>query len=134
MAKKIAKKPSSHETFFRATRPAYLLGLLGSVITLAVSIYIFTRLLNAGNLFISGFISFLEVALSLHLLAGILMLTGVYLLRKEHHTFSGSIILLTASIVGLNLASGLIIGPLFGLIAGILGLSEHEKLIRRHLD
>lgn len=133
MAKKSTKK-SSHETFLETTRPAYLLGLLGSVITLAVSIYVFTRLLNTGNLFIDGFVSFFEVAISLHLLVGILMLTGVYLLRKEHHTFSGSIILLTASIVGLNLASGLIIGPLLGLIAGILGLSEHEKLIRQHLD
>ena len=102
------------------TRPAYTLGLLGGVITFLVSIYVLTRVF--------------QVTLLVHLLIGVLMLISVYLLRKEHHAFSGSVMLLCSSIIGLTIASGILIGPILGIIGGILGMAEHERLIRRNLD
>jgi len=122
----------SHKQILRITKPSYFLGLWGGVITSIVAVFLLVRLLIAGELF-QGMISAVELVLFTHLSIGVLMLLSVYLLRKEHHCFGGSIMLLCVSIIGLTFASGLMIGPVLGMIAGIMGLSEHEKLIKHHL-
>ncbi|HLC63248.1 MAG TPA: hypothetical protein VJJ21_02920 [Candidatus Nanoarchaeia archaeon] len=119
-----------HRNILRLTRNSYLLGLIGGVITLLVSLYLLWRLSFAGALNLD----LLGASVFMHLLIGLLMILSVFLLRKEHHSFSGSVMLLCTSIIGLNFASGLLIGPLFGIIGGILGLSEHEKMIKKHLE
>ena len=131
---KIAKNSPlvSHKQMMGITRPAYLYGLWGGIITLLVSIFLLARLPKMEILFYE--ISYFGVAIFVHALIGMLMLVSVYLLRKEHHTFGGSVMLLCSSIVGLTLSSGLLIGPILGIIGGILGMSEHEKLIKHHLD
>lgn len=130
--RRVLKKSESHKKMVEITRPAHIYGLWGGVITLVVSAFLLVSLINAGRF--SYDFSFFGAAIFVHSLIGILMLVSVYLLRKEHHTFGGSVMLLCSSIIGLTLSSGLLIGPILGIIGGILGMSEHEKLIRYHLD
>src|SRR3989344_6755377 len=125
------KPKISHKKMIEITRSAYLLGLFGGVITLAVSLSLLMKLFNIEVLQLS---LFFQVSVFVHLLISILMLISVYLLRKEHHCFGGSVMLLCVSIIGLTIASGILIGPILGIIAGIMGLSEHEKLIKHHLE
>lgn len=128
---KAAKPIISHKQIIEITRPAYLYGLWGGAITFAVSLFLLWGLLNSANILWN--ISFFGAAIFIQFCASMLMLLSVYFLRKEHHCFGGSVMLLCSSIVGLNLAAGLLIGPVLGIIGGILGLSEHEKLIKHHL-
>jgi len=131
--KKTKKTP--HEQIIDITRPAYLFGLWGGVITLMVSVLMLIMLVTyRGTMFGQGVITFFEIVMLAHLLIGVLMLISVYLIRKEHHCFGGSVLLLCASIIGLAIASGLFIGPILGVTGGIMGMAEHEKLIRKHLD
>jgi len=123
-----------HNKILDITQNAYILGLAGGVITLAVSLYLLWQYVVSGLLVEEGLTSVLGIAMFVHIFVGVLMILAVFLLRREHHSFSGSVMLLCASIIGLNFASGLLIGPVLGIIGGILGLSEHEKMIRQHLE
>jgi len=78
------KTKITHKKMIELTRPAYLLGLWGGVITLAVSLSLLMKLFNIGSLSL-----FFQVSVFVHLLISILMLISVYLLRKEHHCFGG---------------------------------------------
>jgi len=124
----------SHEKIIDITRPAYLFGLWGAIITLMVSTFILMNSFRAGNLFRQGTVSFFEFGVFIYLIISLLMLVSVFILRKEHHSFGGSVMLLCSSIIGLTIASGLLVGPILGIIGGILGMSEHEKLIKHHLE
>jgi len=125
---------AKHQKILELTRNSFYLGLAGGVITLIVSLYLLLQLTGAGALSGNWLTSIYGLGLFMNILIGVLMLLAVLLLRKEHHSFGGSVMLLCAGIVGLNFAAGLLIGPLLGIIAGILGLSEHEKMIRKHLE
>lgn len=126
----------SHKEIINITKPAYLLGLFGGVITLAVSLFLLVGLYKTGNfaLFDLDSFSILNIIIISHIFISVLMLLSVYLLRREHHCLSGSIMLLCSSIIGLTIASGLMIGPVLGIVGGILGMTEHEKLIKRHFS
>ena len=122
----------THQRIIEVTRPAYMLGIIGGAITLAISLFLLLELIQTNNFLSFGWVSFLGIAVLVHIAVSILMLVGSYLLRVEHHSLGGSIMLLCASILGLNFASGLVVGPILGIIGGVLGMAEHEKLIKHY--
>ncbi|MFC1768867.1 hypothetical protein ACFLZX_03820 [Nanoarchaeota archaeon] len=130
-----SKRPLiSHSELKEITLPSYVLGIIAGVIVI-----LFAILSLVG--YVSGTYSpeiakfgpaILTFFLFVHFTIGVLMLISCYLIRKEHQTLSGTILLLVVSVIGFVLSAGLMIGPILGTIGGILGLTEHEKLIKHH--
>jgi hypothetical protein len=101
--------------------------------TLAVTMFLFLKLFvidaqaALATFTLQGFWIFISF------LIAILTLAGAYLLRQEHHNLAGSIIILVVNVIGMAFVVGLFLGPLLGIISGMLGISEHEKLIKHHI-
>ena len=113
----------------KVTEAGYIFSLVSGIIILVVTIIaisiisILTRYL--GNLL--GIFAY--ILLGMHLLSGILITIGSILIKKEDHSLAGSILVLVVSSVGILIGTGLYIGPAVGLVGGILGLKEHQRLI-----
>ena len=111
------------------TKPSYILGLFSAVITLLISLYLY----NKFSITIFQEDSLISLSITIGFVTGILMLISSYLIKKEYYNLSGSIMLLSSSIIGLVFGAGILIGPVLGIIGGMLGMMEHEKLIKKHL-
>lgn len=111
------------------TLPSFATGIIAGVVTLAAAV-----LSTLG--FYSGLAAksiypmwALLGILGAHYIVGVLMIVGVILVRYESHNLSGSMLMLVISSIGMVVSAGFWIGPILGIIAGILGLFEQQKLI-----
>lgn len=124
----LVKGKISHEKIKEIMRPSFTIAVFASVVTLLVSIFIFYELIKAGNIDTDV----VKLGMFIHGTVTVLMLFSTFLLKQEHFCLAGSILLLCTSIIGVSFAVGIMIGPILGIIAGIMGMMEHEKLIKHH--
>ncbi len=112
---------------------AHILSLIGAILVLIGGIA-FAVIFAVGGAFLAGFgalvpfagflgVLFLIIA-AVHLIFGIIMLIGATWINSTdiEKVRNGSIIVLIFSIIGLLFGSGFFIGPILGLVGGILGL------------
>ncbi len=113
----------------RVTEAGYVISLIAGIIILSVAIfgtYIVKDIIaNYGSIF--TFLAYFLIVSNY--LAGIIIIVGSELIKHEDHSLAGSIMVLIVSLVGVLTGMGLFIGPIFGIIGGILGLREHQHLI-----
>ena len=62
-------------------------------------------------------------------ISGICMVVASLLIKHEDHSLAGSVMVLVVSLFGLFLAMGALVGPMLGIVGGILGLKEHQKVM-----
>ena len=58
------------------------------------------------------------------------MIVSAFLIKHEDHSLSGSIMALITSTFGLLTAAGILLGPVLGIVGGVLGLKEHQRIIK----
>ena len=96
-----------------------VLGIIGGIITILIALIILIKLGNRGAM---------EIVFGIWgLVVGIVITVASILLRVENKFRLGSILLIVFSALGLITLQGLIIGPIIGLIAGIL--TQVRKMI-----
>lgn len=118
----------THEKIEEIMRPSFTMAIFASVITLLISIFLFIQLIKSGNIGAQV----VQLGLFIHGTITVLMLFSTFLLKQEHFCLAGSILMLCSSVIGVCFAVGIMIGPILGIIAGIMGMMEHEKLIKHH--
>ncbi len=129
----MAKSPIiSHEELKDITLPSFVLSLLAGLIIILFGVFETIGYYNNPTdpnvlKFGSGIFVF---SIFIHFSVAVLTLLSSIMVRTEHHSLGGSILLLLVSVVGFVLGAGFFIGPILGIIGGILGLTEHEKLIK----
>ncbi len=60
------------------------------------------------------------------------MIAASFMIRHEENALAGSILILIISAIGMVFSIGLWIGPILGIISGMLGLKEHHQLMKTH--
>ncbi len=120
-----------HEEFVRAITPSFVLASTGGVLTILASIVIGAGAISPARPMADPY---LGVVLTFAIaFLGVLMIISSLMLRKENYCLSGSILSLITGSMGIALGSAFYIawlGPLLALIGGVLGVREHEELIR----
>jgi len=117
------------------TIPGFIVSLIAGVLTIFLPMIV--------NLVGLGFLSTLlgqmlrEVVilmvtgvLVMHYLCGLVMIVSGFLIKHEDHSLAGSILILVVSTITLVSFGGLFIGPILGIVGGIMGLKEHQRLMR----
>ncbi|HIH43469.1 TPA: hypothetical protein HA246_07565 [Candidatus Woesearchaeota archaeon] len=67
-----------------------------------------------------------------NIVCAIIMVAASFMIRHEENALAGSILILIISSIGMVLSIGLWIGPILGIISGMLGLKEHHQLMKSH--
>jgi ABC-type multidrug transport system permease subunit len=117
----------SHEEIKHITTPAFVLSLLAGALTLFFAVWETKGVLLNNDVVFQYFVA---VLLVMHYTVAVLMFASAILLKREHHVLAASIMLLCASTAGLVLLAGFFIGPAMGILGGIAGVREYEKMIK----
>lgn len=113
----------------RITEAGFVISLVAGIVILLVAVvatYLTRGIIATYGAIISFFAYFLIIS---NYIAGIMIIIGSVLIKHEDHSLSGSIIVLIVSLVGVIIGMGLFIGPVCGIIGGVVGLREHQHLI-----
>lgn len=113
----------------RITEAGFVISLIAGIIILCVAAFgtfLVRDIIASYGRIISIFAYFLLVS---NFIAGAMIITGSVLIKHEDHSLSGSIIVLIMSLVGIVSGMGLFVGPVCGIIGGVVGLREHQHLI-----
>ena len=97
----------------------YVLGLIGGIFTVLIALVILVQLYNAGTT---------ELVFGIWgTLVGAVMIVGSVMLLQEDRFKMGSTILIVSGALALITLQGLIVGPVVGLLGGIL--THSRKMI-----
>ncbi|MBW2980137.1 hypothetical protein KY360_01825 [Candidatus Woesearchaeota archaeon] len=111
------------------TEAGFVISLIAGIIILCfavVGIFLTKNIEANYGAIISLFAYFLLVS---NFIAGLMIIVGSVLIKHEDHSLAGSIIVLIISLVGIVSGMGLFIGPVCGIVGGVVGLREHQHLI-----
>lgn len=75
---------------------------------------------------------FVVFFLIINIVCAIIMIAASFMIRHEENALAGSILILIISAIGMVFSIGLWIGPILGIISGMLGLKEHHQLMKTH--
>ena len=113
----------------RITEAGFEISLAAGIIILGVAsfgTYLARGIIASYGAIISMLAYFLLIS---NFIAGAMIIVGSLLIKHEDHSLAGSIIVLIISLIGIMSGMGLFIGPVFGIIGGVVGLREHQHLI-----
>ncbi|UCH12404.1 MAG: hypothetical protein JSW18_00165 [Candidatus Omnitrophota bacterium] len=113
----------------RITEAGFVISLIAGIIILGVAFaatFLARDIIATYGKIISIFAYFLLVS---NYIAGVMIVVGSILIKHEDHSLSGSIIVLIMSLVGIVSGMGVFVGPICGIIGGVVGLREHQHLI-----
>jgi len=104
-------------------------GIITVLITLFASIPV-SQFLDSffGELLKPLFRGLLIALVVMHALSGVLMIVGGILLRNPEHGFLGAIVALIASMLGVVLGAGVLLGPMLGIAGSLWALHEHHRM------
>tara|TARA_Y100000310_G_C20674093_1_gene811920 strand:- start:1031 stop:1414 length:384 start_codon:yes stop_codon:yes gene_type:complete len=119
--------------------PGFEFSLTAGILTILIALYA-TWIVFASNFItdiIAPFLKDVVIVIFLgllftHYVIGILMIISAFLIKHKDHSLAGSTMILITSIMGILLGAGIFIGPILGLIGGILGHKEHQKAMHLH--
>lgn len=105
----------------------YWFALIGGIITLAVALVViaFSPIMALATFFVGGIAGAMFMVYGVWgVICGIMMIVAANMIKQKQKDKikTGYILLLVFSLLALITMEGVIIGPLFGLIAAILGL------------
>ena len=113
----------------RITEAGFVISLIAGIIILSVAVfgtYLTRDIIATYGAIISILAYFLLIS---NYIAGAMIIVGSVLIKHEDHSLAGSIIVLIVSLVGIVSGMGLFVGPVCGIVGGIVGLREHQHLI-----
>jgi hypothetical protein len=113
----------------RITEAGFVISLVAGVIVLGVAsfaVYLARGIIASYGAIISLLAYFLLIS---NFIAGAMIIIGSLLIKHEDHSLAGSIIVLIISLIGILSGMGLFVGPMFGIVGGVVGLREHQHLI-----
>jgi hypothetical protein len=113
----------------RITEAGFVISLIAGIIILGVAsfgTYLARGIIASYGAIISMLAYFLLIS---NFIGGTMIIVGSILIKHEDHSLAGSIIVLIISLIGVMSGMGLCIGPVFGIIGGVVGLREHQHLI-----
>lgn len=113
----------------RITEAGFVISLIAGIIILGVAVvatFLTKGIISTYGAIISVFAYFLLIS---NYIAGLMVVVGSVLIKHEDHSLAGSIIVLIVSLVGVVSGMGLFLGPIFGIVGGVVGLREHQHLI-----
>lgn len=122
----------------KITIPGYGFGLASGIVTVITTALLYYLIFHATPL--ASFLkdTFFEMYVFTvffligNLVCAIIMIAASFMIRHEENALAGSILILIISAIGMVFSIGLWIGPILGIISGMLGLKEHHQLMKTH--
>jgi len=110
----------------------FLLSLIAGITTIFLTILITVIAVKFSGTMLGSLVkdvvfSYFYFFMALHVFLGIVMIFSAYLIKHETHIFLGSSLALFSGIAGLFTVAGLFLGPVLGIIGGILGFREEFR-------
>ena len=120
-----------HEEFVRVITPSFILAIIGGILTILAATVFGAGAISPARAMSDPYVG-IVITFTLGFL-GVLMLVAAWFLRKENYCLAGSILALITGSIGFALGAAFWIGwigPLLAIVSGVIGIREHEELIR----
>ncbi|MFC1705051.1 hypothetical protein ACFLZ6_01840 [Nanoarchaeota archaeon] len=113
----------------RITEAGYVISLIAGIVILSVALFgtYLAKDIIATYGAIFSFLAYFLIASNY--IAGVMVVVGSLLIKHEDHSLAGSIMVLIVSLVGILTGMGIFVGPVLGIVGGVVGLREHQHLI-----